>query len=79
MYASLPTVQPSKSEDCRKHYAVSLDFETNCFSTVLGDGRASLSLTALMFSKGPGTSLTDCQPTKWQEELPTVGVIIANK
>jgi len=37
------------------------------------------SISTLVFNKGPETSLTDCQPTQWQDELPIVGVIIANK
>lgn len=65
MYASLPIVQPSKSEDCRKHCAVSLAFETDCFSTVLGEGRVSLSLNDFNVNKGPDTTFRDCQPRKW--------------
>lgn len=78
-YASLPTVQLSKSGDCRKHCAVSFAFETDCFSTVLGEGRVSLNFVRFTFNKGPDTSLTDCQPTKWQEEFPIIGIVVTTK
>lgn len=67
MYASRPIVQPSKSDDCRKHCAVSLPFETNSFYTVIGEERVSLSFMTLTSNKEPHTSLKNCQPVKWQE------------
>lgn len=78
-YASLPTVQLSKSGDCRKHCAVSFAFETNHFCIILAEGMVNLNFVRFTFNKGPVTSLTDCQTTKWQEEFPIIGIVVTNK